>query len=68
MQRTRRDARFDGQVRRTLLRREGHHEPAPDPGRTDAAHRLYVSEQMARWETEGGALGRTAAQRPRPFP
>jgi hypothetical protein len=30
--------------------------------------RGHDSEQMMRWENEGGAIGHTAGQRPRPFP
>jgi hypothetical protein len=26
------------------------------------------SQQMARWENDGGAIGHTASQRPRPLP
>jgi len=36
----------------TLATRQPHHE----------------SEQMARWEAEGGALGHSARRRPRPLP
>jgi hypothetical protein len=30
--------------------------------------RQVESEQMARWENDGGALGHTAGQRPPPLP
>ena len=41
----------------------------PGSSATRASRRLgYDSEQMTRWENEGGSLGHTVGQRPRPFP
>jgi hypothetical protein len=54
MQRTRRDSDFDRQVRRAMSRRE---DADRDSAAANDARLDDVREQMARWETEGGALG-----------
>jgi hypothetical protein len=64
MLRTRRNAHFDGQVRRAMSRRDEHRALAPT-GMPVLTRPRDVAEQMARWETEGGALGRAAEHRRR---
>jgi hypothetical protein len=55
------------QVRIAMSQRDRRRTPAPDT--TLATRRRgHESEQMARWENDGGALGHTAGQRPRPLP
>jgi hypothetical protein len=68
MLRTQRQATLVGRVRIAMRRRDErptrNSRKAPATGR-----RFHVdSEQMARWENDGGAIGHSAAQRPRPFP
>jgi hypothetical protein len=51
-----------------MSRRDEHRATAPTTGLPVGARPHGVIEQMARWETEGGALGRTAEHRPLPLP
>jgi len=67
MQRTRRHASLIEQVRIALSRRDQRRTPLLN--RTVATRvRRHDAEQMARWESEGGFMGDTAGQRPRPLP
>jgi hypothetical protein len=66
MQRTRRPRSLIEQVRIAMSRR---YERTPISNGTLAARwRAHDSEQMARWENEGGSIGHTAGQRPRALP
>ena len=67
MERTGRKSPLIEQVRSAMSRRDERRMPAsnaPLAGR----RRARDSEQMTRWENEGGSLGHTAGQRPRPLP
>jgi hypothetical protein len=67
MQSMGRQGPFLEQVQIAMNRRDERRTPtsnAPLAGRRHTHH----NEQMARWENEGGSLGHTAGQRPRPLP
>jgi hypothetical protein len=66
MQRSRRHASLIEQVRIAMSRRD-RRTPSSNP-LLAARRRAHESEQMARWENEGGSIGHTAGQRPRPLP
>ncbi len=67
MQRTGRQGSFIERVRIAMIRCDERRMPGSSA--TRASRRLgYDSEQMTRWENEGGSLGHTVGQRPRPFP
>jgi hypothetical protein len=67
MQRTRRHAPFIEQVRIAMSRRD--HRRTPAANATLATRRRHhESEQMARWENEGGSIGHSAGQRRRSLP
>jgi hypothetical protein len=51
-----------------MSRREARRTAASSKAFLTRRSRHDESEQMARWESEGGALGHTAGQRPRPLP
>jgi hypothetical protein len=68
MQRTRRQTTLVGNVRVAMSKRDARHmgssRRVPAPRRS----RHVESEQMARWENEGGAVRHSADRRPRPLP
>jgi hypothetical protein len=68
MQRTRRQTTLVGNVRIAMSKRDARH--MTNSRRVSALRRSrhVESEQMARWENEGGALRHGADQRPRPLP
>jgi hypothetical protein len=68
MHRTHRQAPLFGQVGIAMSRREARRTAASRKTSLTRRSRHGESEQLARWESEGGALGRTAGQRPRPLP
>ena len=67
MQRTRRDSHFHGDVRRAMRRRHEHENAGRSADLEVEPSPHAVSDHMARWEGEGGALGHTAGLRPRPL-
>jgi hypothetical protein len=67
MRRTRRHASLIEQVRIAMSRRDERRTPPVSPT-LDTRLRRHDAEQMARWEDEGGSIGYTARQRPRPLP
>jgi hypothetical protein len=68
MHRTSQQDTLVAHVRIAMRRREERRTPGSGKGSAMRRHRRVESEQMARWENEGGALGQTAGQRPRPLP
>ena len=54
-------------VRIAMSRRDKRQTPASN-ARLARRRRARDSGQMTRWENEGGALGHSAGQRPRPLP
>jgi hypothetical protein len=67
MQRTHTHAPLVEQVRLAMSRRDKRRTPASNSTLASRGP-AHDSEQMKRWESEGGALGHTAGQRPRPLP
>jgi hypothetical protein len=68
MQRTRRHATLVGNVRMAMSKRDARHTANSRRVPASRRSRHVESEQMARWENEGGALRHSADQRPRPLP
>ena len=68
MHRTRRHATLVDHVRVAMSRREERLTAASGELSATRRRRHVESEQMARWENDGGAIGHTASQRPRPLP
>jgi hypothetical protein len=68
MHRTRRQATLVDHVRIAMSRREERRTAASGQSSATRSRRHVESAQMARWENDGGAIGQTADQRPRPLP
>jgi hypothetical protein len=68
MHRTRRQATLVDHVRIAMSRREERRTAASDKVAATRRRGHVASEQMARWENDGGAIGHTSGQRPRPLP
>jgi hypothetical protein len=68
MPRTQREVTLLGRVRIAMRRRD--ERPTTNSRKAPATGRRghVDSQQMARWENDGGAIGHSAGQRPRPFP
>jgi hypothetical protein len=67
MQRPRRQGPLIEQVRIAMSRRDERRTPISN-ATLAARRRAHESEQMARWQNDGGSIGHTAGQRPRPLP
>ena len=67
MQRTRSQDSLIERVRMAMSRRDGRRTLASS-ATSGSRGPDYDSEQMTRWENDGGSLGHTAGQRPRPLP
>jgi hypothetical protein len=67
MQRTRRYGPLIERVRIVMNRRDQRRTPPFNPTLATRLRR-HDAEQMARGENEGGSIGYTAGQRPRPLP
>jgi hypothetical protein len=68
MERTRWHAMLIGRVRTVMCRREKRQTATSGKAPATPKRRRVESDEMARWENEGGAIGHTAGQRPRPVP
>ena len=68
MQRTRRQTTLVGNVRVAMSKHDARHAANSRRVHAPLRSRHVESEQMARWESEGGALRHSADQRPRPLP
>jgi len=66
MEQPRRDAPHADSVRTSTARQDAPARVRPPVAARDRPQ--AITEQMHRWETEGGSLGHSAGRRPRPFP
>jgi hypothetical protein len=68
MHRTQRQATLVGRVRIAMRRRDERRTANSGKAPATGRRRRVESEQMASWENEGGAIGHSVGQRPRPLP